>query len=315
MANFLNFGNIIDAVERSVKNYQSSMQTLVKSVINSVYLNEVLQADNLYPLHWLHGPIITRFHAPKTITAITAVEPPSITSVAHGFMGGEVISIFDVKGMTEINFDYASRSIGNIPLYHVTRTGANTFTLKDLWLSDIDATGYTAYTSGGKIFHHGWLVAGTMSDVIKAITSINIHDGMPLEKFYWEDLLESADSWISNSSGTPEKFINFQAFDATGTAYNYAFTFPGAQESQLAHMMIEVAGERLSVNGDVPLLPPQFHDVIISGAIVRLMESNVQVENAVVWPGIYKMQIDALKTYNRDWWESHGEKVKAPYLL
>jgi hypothetical protein len=66
----------------------------------------------------------------------------------------------------------------------------------------------------------------------------------------------------------------------------------------------------------VPLLPPIFHDTIISGAIVRLAENNVQVENAVIWPGIYKAQLDALKTFNRKYYKEHDKVDRmTPYLL
>jgi hypothetical protein len=45
------------------------------------------------------------------------------------------------------------------------------------------------------------------------------------------------------------------------------------------------------------------------------MESGVQVENAVVWPSLYKIQIEALKTYNRKWWKQHEVDQGGPYLL
>jgi len=191
---------------------------------------------------------------------------------------------------------------------------ANTFKLLDLWGSDVDASGYTAYTSGGTIFHHGWFVGGDISDVLRSVTDIGIHDGLPLEMMTWKDLIENPDEYISDSSGTPYKFINFQTYTTAGMAMNYALTFPGAQENKQAYMMIEGTGARLSADTDVPLLPPQFHDLLISGPIVRLAENNVQVENAVVWPSIYAAQLSALKTYNRKWWEQH-RKEKAPYLL
>lgn len=317
MANYLTFAEIIAEVERAVKHYQSSMQNLVKSFINQVYLNEILQCDNLYPLHWLHAPINNKLHAPKTITDISVAVAGVVTSAAHGFIGGEIIAIWDVEGMVEINYDNI-RYWSNIKLYEVDSAGiaANTFKMKDLWGDAVDTSGYTAYTTGGTILHHGWSVAGSITSMIRKITDIGIHDGLPLEPISWREITESPDTWISNSSMTPTRFLQFQTFGTTGTAWNYALTFPGNQENKLAYLMLEVTGERLETLTDVPLLPPQFHDTIISGCITRLAESNVQVENAVVWPSIYKLQLEAIKTFNREWWKQHeGEGLKTPYLL
>lgn len=70
----------------------------------------------------------------KTPSAITAAKPPVITSNAHGFTEGMVVKMSGVSGMTEIN--------GKIGI--VKNPTTNTFQL-----AGIDATGYTAYTSGG----------------------------------------------------------------------------------------------------------------------------------------------------------------------
>ena len=315
MANHLTFAEIIAEVERAVKQYQSSMQGLVKSVINQVYLNEVLQCDNLYPLNWLHAPITEKLHAPKTITGISVAVTGIVTSAAHGSAGGEIIAIWDVGGMTQINYDY-NVYVGNIKLYTVVAINAATFSLKDLWGDVIDTSGYTPYTSGGTILHHGWAIPTTVSSMIKSVTGVGIHDGSPLTPIGWKELLESPDTWISNSSATPYRYMNYQVFSSDGTATNLALSFPGAQEIKMAYLMIEVTGERMSAGTDVPLLPPQFHDTIISGAITRLMENNVQVENAVIWPGLYKMHLDAIKTYNRKWWRQHeSDQMEGPYLL
>jgi hypothetical protein len=315
MPNFLTFAEIIAAVEISVKDYQSSMQPLVKTIINQVYLNEILQVDNLYPLHWLYAPITEKLHASKTITNISVAAAGVVTSAAHGFVGGEVIAIWDVSGMTQINYDY-NRYISNIQLYQVNSTGiaANTFTMLDLWGNAVDTLLYTPYTSGGTIIHHGWSVAGAVADMIRSITDIGIHDGSPLTPIPWKELIESPDTYISNTTTTPDRFLHFQTFTTTGTANNFALIFPGNQLDKMAYLMIEATGERLSAAADVPLLPPQFHDTIISGCITRLAENNVQVENAVVWPSLYKMQLDSLKNFNRKWWEQHNVMGK-PYLL
>ncbi len=68
------------------------------------------------------------------ITAITQADPPVVTATAHGKLSGEPVYISGVVGMTEVNGNY----------YIVQNAAANTFEL-----ADVDATGYTAYSSGG----------------------------------------------------------------------------------------------------------------------------------------------------------------------
>lgn len=78
--------------------------------------------------------VSTATAAAKTITAITAANPPVCTSAAHGLTNGTIVVIDGVVGMTELN----GRA------FMVANVAANTFELKG-----IDATSYTAYASGG----------------------------------------------------------------------------------------------------------------------------------------------------------------------
>jgi len=77
---------------------------------------------------------------PVTITGITAAAPPVVTSAAHGLTDGQWVQLSGIAGMTELN--------GR--MLKVASAAANTFALVDpLTDTAIDATGYTAYTSGG----------------------------------------------------------------------------------------------------------------------------------------------------------------------
>ena len=84
---------------------------------------------------------------PKTITAVTAANPPVVTSASHGFSNGDVIQIDDVggigtdAGMTELN--------GN--RYTVASAATNSFALQTVAVSpaNVDGSAYTAYVSGG----------------------------------------------------------------------------------------------------------------------------------------------------------------------
>lgn len=72
--------------------------------------------------------------AAKTITAITAANPPVVSSAAHALTAGTIIVITGVVGMTELN----NRA------FIVANPLSGSFELKG-----IDATAYTAYASGG----------------------------------------------------------------------------------------------------------------------------------------------------------------------
>jgi hypothetical protein len=78
---------------------------------------------------------------PKTITGITAADPGVVTSTAHGFSNGDLVRIFSVAGMTEVNG----------VTYQVANKAANTFELQTVKSVDVDTSGFTAYSSGGVV--------------------------------------------------------------------------------------------------------------------------------------------------------------------
>lgn len=73
------------------------------------------------------------------ITGITAAEPPVVTCSGHLFTEGDLVTIEDIVGMTEVND-------GVFVAKSVTST---TIALYDTYLTMIDGTAYTAFTSGG----------------------------------------------------------------------------------------------------------------------------------------------------------------------
>lgn len=123
-------------------------------------------ATDLYVVHKNHRPRkLTRtsdttwtisVHAPAgfalgdqfnalDITGITQADPAVLTySGSDIFSNGDRIKIEEVVGMTEVN--------GNIYVVANVNTGANTFELNDEDGNTIDSTGFTAYSSGGKVF-------------------------------------------------------------------------------------------------------------------------------------------------------------------
>lgn len=75
--------------------------------------------------------------AAKTITGITAANPPVVSSTSHGYIAGDVVYIDGVIGMTQVN----GRA------FVVANPISGSFELKG-----IDGTGYSTYASGGSAY-------------------------------------------------------------------------------------------------------------------------------------------------------------------
>jgi hypothetical protein len=91
---------------------------------------------------------------PVSITAITAANPPVVTtSAAHGYTNGDVVKITGVVGMQQVN---------NRAFVVAAASGSN-FSLKG-----VDGTGYTTYVSGGSA------AKATLSSIgeVREITSL-----------------------------------------------------------------------------------------------------------------------------------------------
>lgn len=91
-----------------------------------------------FQFHGSTFSVLTGYHGSSpspAITAITATNPPVVTSAGHGLVDGDVVYITNVVGMVELN----NRG------FIVEALDANTFEL-----ADVNATGYNAYTSGGR---------------------------------------------------------------------------------------------------------------------------------------------------------------------
>lgn len=80
------------------------------------------------------------YSEPKTITGITQANPGVVTANSHGFSDGDLVRMFDVVGMTEVNG----------VTYQVANKTANTFEIQTTTSVNVDTTGFTAYSSGGE---------------------------------------------------------------------------------------------------------------------------------------------------------------------
>lgn len=288
MADYLQFSEIYGAIEKVIKHLDSSMSTMVKNIANMVYLDELMVADDLYPLYWLVDFDDTlKSVAPATITGITAANPGVVTATAHGFVTGDLITIHNVVGMTELNDR----------IYYVTYVGANTFSI-------VNTSAYTAYTSGGTAHHRGKTLA-TSGKNVQRILAAGWCDHGKMDEITYQEIEADTTFHYNDLTGRPERYYHGKGFTSAGAETNQIIWFSGADAEYVLRYWLEMRVSPLTNDTDVPILPPQFHHAIVAGAVTRLAESKVQVENAVVWPGIYAQQIKALVNFNRRYYEEH----------
>lgn len=81
-------------------------------------------------------------HLGRTISGITQATPAIVTTtINHGYSSGDVVSIINVGGMTQVNNRY----------FRIVVTGVTTFELRNILAGSINSTGYDAYTAGGTV--------------------------------------------------------------------------------------------------------------------------------------------------------------------
>jgi len=306
MADYLTYSEIKAAIQRAIKDYDASLAALVGEVANMVYMNEIMVCDGLHPLYWLRKYIDSwRAIEPATITGITAATPPVVTA-ANSFSDDDIVSIHNVAGMVEVNDRF----------FIVDDQTAANFSLDDIYQADIVGAGYTAYTSGGTAHHRGFVISSTLSP--QRILSLYFADEGALEPIVLEEL-NLSNSWTNDNTGRPKRYQLFKDYSSTGTERNLLIWYPGADDTYRAlQCWYENRASKLVNDTDVPLLPPQFHWAIVAGAVTRLAENSVQVENAVIWPGIYTKMLDDLRVFNRKFYDEFGKTQRndeGPYLL
>ncbi len=274
---------------KAIGDAQYARSDEVKAICNQVYLNEILQCDELYPLFWLLECDDTKkSKARATITGATAANPVVISATAHGFVDGDLVTIYGVAGMTELNYR----------TFVVDYDSANAFHLHDFSATDINGAAYTAWTSGGYAHHRGMKLT-SCNRVIRA----NWHGYNKGLEFISQAQLEDQSSWWDASISRPLKMMHRRVYTAAGAQADYLYWFQASDAAYNLRLWYEKQCARLSETTDVPLLPYQFHDAIIAGAITRLGENKVQVEAGVVWPILYKAHIEAIKAFNRKYWQ------------
>ncbi len=315
MANHKQFSEIVTDVAKVIKDTPETFQDIIKIAINQVYLTEILMADTLYPLHWLMSYLRLPVRGSATITNITQASPAVVTvDTANAFLANDIIAIFGVEGMEEINCDYEGYAddISQYGLYLIEELPTpTTLKLNTLAGSNADASGYTAYTSGGTCYHHGCKLPVQPYEIL----DVGLHDGLPLVGITWKRFVEDPDHYLNNGGGTPDSWIYQPALTTAGAVNDKLFWFPGAHDDDTLYLNATWEVDRLAADTDVPILPARFHDALVSGAVTRLMESNVAVEAPAMWPQLYQAHLDAIVSYNRNWWRKQEEADRKERLF
>ncbi len=302
MADYLTFENIYQTVMKAIGDAQYSRSDEVKAIVNMIYLNEICQCDDLYPLFWLYDvDDDKRSKDPITdITSITKATPPVVTTTAvHGRSTGDVETFYSVVGMTELNYR----------MCHITVLTTKTFSLQDLTKTDIAGAGYGAAGTTGKSHNRGILLT-SCQEVLKP----NWHGYDPMDPVGPGELADST-TWLDVTTSLPTKYMHRKVLTAAGAQYDYLLWYPAANDAYWLYLPYVKHPARLSATTDVPILPPQFHDAIIAGAVTRLGVNAVQVEAGVIWPSIYKMYLDAIREYNRKWWAQYKPSERSELYL
>ena len=301
MANALAFSTIYQTVCKAIGDASYVRADEVKAVCNMIYLNEICQCDDLHPLFWLlEVDDAKKSKAPVTaISAITKATPPVATSVAHGLITGDLITMYDILGMTELNYN----------TYHATRDSADTFSLQNLAKANVAGADYAAAGTTGKAHHRGTLLTSC-----RGVLSANWH-GYPAMDPISPAELANETTWLDESTSDPMRCQHRQIYTAAGAQIDYLLWYQAASQALNLHIQYEIQPARLSADTDYPLLPPQFHDAIIAGAIMRLGENKVQVEAGVIWPTVYQSHIKAITAFNRQWWAKYKPSERSGLYL
>lgn len=292
----MTFQEIYEAIQRATGKGTTSSLDLVKQMANMVYLDEIMTADELYPLFWMLSlDDSKRTVADTVVTGITQASP-GVVSAVNSLSTGDLFTIYNVVGMTEVNartFKAGSGTTAAAITLTDPETGAN-----------VDTSGFTAWSSGGTIVHRGITLSNMESFLDMSFDDENNED---LVDITFEELKDNP-IWWSDQTARPKRWMHRKIFTAAGVEQDQLWWFPGADAEYYIRQWYQKRATRLTNTTDVPLLPDRFHDAIVAGAITRLAESNVQVENAVVWPSIYSAQLEALISYNRRHWKRLEQK-------
>jgi len=128
---------------------QDAITTLTAGTRDATIINRVFDQNREYCLSLYDWVTVTeRLHMVRAgkieIHGISAANPVVVTCTGHLFVNGNYITIEGAGGMTEVNgnaYVVGARSYSSITLYSTS-------------LAPLNGTAFTAYTSGGYVYHY-----------------------------------------------------------------------------------------------------------------------------------------------------------------
>lgn len=239
--------------------------------------------DNLHPLAWDIVPYDElRCNIAAGISAITQADPGVITAASydsdvtgHGFHDHstirDIVTIDSLDGMEQLN----GRQ------FLVEYIDATTFSLKSLdGQGDINTTNYDAYSSGGAIYHSGFVLNTTtiLANVAGEWTIKKILPKVTFDGFQTNPISESAvrnnRGWTDiSSAGRPIRTRQWEHLTSGSDTSYYLFWYPAADQAYNIGINYQKEIPDISTwSGTVyPFHPAEAHDAIWHGALSHLV--------------------------------------------
>ncbi|MBB2915858.1 phage tail tube protein [Cupriavidus alkaliphilus] len=188
--------------------------------------------------------------AAKNITGIALGNPTIITSAAHGFNNGDVVTLAGIGGTTALN---------GLQLVVKNKT-TNTFAV------DVDTTGGAAYTSGGTATPVAWLGIGNFK-TIKGFDGKNAKlDATNLSSTAKEFRIGLFDpgsfGFDVDVDATDPGQVALQEYKAAATLANYKLTLPNGKTATFSGFV-----ETFPWDGGVDKIVSASVNIIITGPV------------------------------------------------
>ena len=309
MSDFLTFATLYQDCCRLIGDISQKRVNEIKSVINAVYLDELLNVDELRPMFWLKrfdDSILMKLS--DTAVSISNANPAVMVTAQDIYATNDIVTLYNMALIPQLS----NRT------FLLTRTAASTYTLSDIYSNPINTVGISGAVSGyqqigqvNAVQHRGILTAAPIRQILQMNLVGFINQLEPIS----EHDLERSITWWSNSKTRPLHYNHIKAFTNAGIETNVLLWFNCNDQAYGVRMWYETRPTLLVNDSDVPLLPPQFHAAIEAGVVTRLGENKAQVEAGVVWPQLYKAQCDALRSYNRKLWADYEKRRGEVYML
>lgn len=295
MASRISNQALVDRVMRFITGdiNDAELRFLVREAIRETD-RSIHELDDLAPMAWNIVPydeLRTNWYA--NVSAVTAASPGVFTAqtlndditTGHGFSNHATITDIVILD----NFAEMKRLNGR--MFLLQYASSTTFTLKSLdGLTTIDTTNYETYSSGGVVYHAGFVLNTTtiLANVstewtFKGVLCCPTFDGFPTNPIS-EQAVRNNRAWTDISyASRPKNFRYWQQLvtdDASPTINHYLFWYPPCDQGY--NVMIpyekEVADMSTFNTTTYCFHPAECHSAIWHGALALLVGESKRVK-------------------------------------